>query len=155
MKRVHLTLAAALSAAVLVIAPALGQEEKPENLDATRTGVEKVDENRVPDSLSQSLEEFRQQTAEHRDAAIEAAEDLIAQLQAAADQAGASLADMSEEAKREWNEISAAVKKNLEEARINLEELQTAAAEKWDATRAAVADALERAANALQEKDKG
>jgi len=154
MKQINLTFAAAASAALLAISPAMGTEEQPKTLDATRSGVEKVDENRVPDSIENSLEEFRRQSAEHRDAAVKAAEDLIAQLQAAADQAGAKLSDMNEEAQRQWNEISVAVQKNLEEAEINLEDLQTVAAEKWNETRSAVADALERAATALQEKDK-
>lgn len=153
MKPFHLTLAAAACAAALGVSPAFAADE-PKNLDATRTGVEKVDENRVPDSIRQSLDDFRKQSAEHRDAAVKAAEDLIAKLQAATDQAGAKLSDMNEEAKRQWNEISAAVRKNLEEAEVNLDELQTVAAEKWNETRSAVADALERAANALQEKDK-
>ena len=152
MNRVHFTVAAAF-AAMLAVSPAVAAEQ-PKDLDATRTGVEKVDENRVPDSIEQSLEGFRRQSAEHRDAAVKAAEDLIARLQDAADRAGARLSDMNEEAKRQWTEISVAVRKNLEDAEVNLEELQTVAAEKWNEARGAAADALERGANAVQEKDK-
>lgn len=156
MTRTGIAIVPAALAAMLAASPALGAdgaEKDSQSLDATRTGVEQVDENCIPESIRDGLEAFRRQSAEQRDAAVEAARELMAELRAASDRAGEKLSGMSEEAKRQWNETGAAVRKNLEEAEINLEELRTVAAEKWNETRGAVADALERAANALQEKD--
>lgn len=152
----HLGIAAVLAAAMIAATPAAadngtgGSETRP--LDATRTGVEQVDENRVPDSVRDGLEEFRRQSAEHRDAALEAARKIMVDLETAAADAGEKLSVMGDEAAREWKEISAAFEDNLKQAQDRLDELQSAAAEQWDETRAAVAEALEKAANSLQKK---
>lgn len=147
-------IAATAAVAFAAASPAMGAGERErDKLDATRTGVEQVDKNRVPDSLRDRLEELRRQSAEQRDAAIETAREIMADLRTAADRAGEKLDAMGEDARREWNEMSEAVRKYLEEAEVNLEELQTAAADQWNETRKAVADALERAANALQNRD--
>lgn len=152
MKTLTFASAAAIGA-LLAMTPALATSDtQARPATSPATSIEQTDKSALPATIRENLEELRRQTAEQKDAAVEAARKMMDDMQASAERAREKMKQLGEDAERKWAETSAAFQKQMEEAEVRLNELQVAAAEKWNEARAAAADALEKAANTLDKK---
>lgn len=149
MNKFVLTLAAC---AVVASAGAWAAEDDATKLDAGKTGVEQVDSNRIPQAISDALEDLRRATVDEREAARDAARKLMREIEVAAEAAEDKAEAAGDAAAREWKELKVRLRELSIEADKRIDAMQDAAAEKWNEARDAVAQAIQDAADALKPK---